>query len=348
MEQRFKFRRVNEITGVFVLFVVVALIAAIVWTGRTQSWFRGYVTLGIVLPEEGAAGIRRGSEVYFLGTLVGTVSDVIVDEYGRMVARANIRRDFFRFVRADSSAVVKRVFGVVGDAFFEITRGQGAPLKEKDASIVCTELPPTAMESAIEDLRRETLVVLKKTTVSMDAWTTLSTTLIAGEARLDQLIGRMDSIAADLQEGKGAVGRLLTNPAAADQLETLLVKANRSMDDLQEGKGTVGRLLANPAVADQLEALLAKANRSLDEIQVTLENLQKASASLQQASDGLPAIANAIGKEAKDLPGLVSKTQQTVQESGKLVEGLQRHWLVRPYIEQPQPDTRIPPGEIAP
>jgi len=155
---------------------------------------------------------------------------------------------------------------------------------------------------------------LKKTTVSMDAWTTLSTTLIAGEERLDQLIGRMDSIAADLQEGKGTVGRLLTNPAAADQLETLLVKANRS----------------------------------LDELQVTLSNLQKASASLQQASAGLPAIANAIGKEAKDLPGLVSQTQQTMQESGKLVEGLQRHWLVRPYIDQPQPDTRIPPSEIAP
>jgi len=30
----------------------------------------------------------------------------------------NIRRDFFRFVRADSSAVIKRKFGVVGDAYF--------------------------------------------------------------------------------------------------------------------------------------------------------------------------------------------------------------------------------------
>jgi hypothetical protein len=41
------------------------------------------------------------------------------------------RRDFFRFVRADSSAVVKKQFGVAGDSFFEITRGQGRPLPEK-------------------------------------------------------------------------------------------------------------------------------------------------------------------------------------------------------------------------
>jgi hypothetical protein len=64
-KQRFKFRRVNEITGTFVLVVVAVLIAAVVWTGRSQRWFRSNVTLRIVLPEAGAAGIRQGSEVYF-------------------------------------------------------------------------------------------------------------------------------------------------------------------------------------------------------------------------------------------------------------------------------------------
>ena len=116
-EGRFKFRRVNEITGTFVLAVLAVLIAVVVWTGRSQRWFKGNVTLRIVLPEAGAAGIRQGSEVYFLGTRVGSVSDVIVETTGRMEAEANIRRDFFRFVRADSSAVVKKKFGVAGDSF---------------------------------------------------------------------------------------------------------------------------------------------------------------------------------------------------------------------------------------
>ena len=139
MEERFKFRRVNEITGMLVILVAVALVAALVWTGHSQRWFKSRVTLRIVLPEAGAAGIRQGSEVYFLGTLVGSVSDVIVDAKGRMEAEANIRRDFFRFVRADSSAVIKKKFGVAGDSFFEITRGEGRPLPEKNASIVCNE-----------------------------------------------------------------------------------------------------------------------------------------------------------------------------------------------------------------
>ena len=82
MEERFKFRHVNAITGTFVLVVVAVLIAALVFAGRSQRWFIGNVTLRIVLPEAGAAGIRQGSEVYFLGTLMGTVSDVIVDPAG--------------------------------------------------------------------------------------------------------------------------------------------------------------------------------------------------------------------------------------------------------------------------
>src|ERR1041385_5312083 len=177
MEERFKFRRVNEITGTLVLVVVAALIAAVVWAGHSQRWFKSRVTLRIALPEAGAAGIRQGSEVYFLGTLVGSVSDVIVDPTGRMEAQASIRYDFFRFVRADSSATVKKKFGVAGDSFFEITRGHGAPLPEKNAAIVCNEQVQSVLESAIDDIRRETLLVLKKTGAGLDTWTLLGSEL---------------------------------------------------------------------------------------------------------------------------------------------------------------------------
>src|ERR1035441_1010058 len=162
MEDRFKFRRVNEITGTFVLVVVALLIVIVLWTGDSERWFKSRVALRIILPEAGAAGIRQGSEVYFLGTLVGSVSSVEVDTTGRMEAEADIRRDFFRFVRADSSAVVKMKFGVAGDSFFEITRGQGKPLPEKNASIVCKEQYQSALEAAVEEVRGQSVAVVQQ------------------------------------------------------------------------------------------------------------------------------------------------------------------------------------------
>ena len=305
MEERFKFQRVNEITGTFVLVVVAVLIAAVMWAGHSQRWFKSRVTLRIVLPEAGAAGIRQGSEVYFLGTLVGSVSDVIVDTTGRMEAEANIRRDFFLFVRADSSAVVKKKFGLAGDSFFEITRGQGKPLPEKNASIVCRELPGT-METAIEEVRSAALPVFKKLSVGLDAWTTLGTNLITTQEQLEQLIARLNNIVAGIEQGKG----------------------------------TAGKLIADTALADEAHQLLTRANETMSELQGVVTNLQNGTARL-------PEITDAVADEAKDLPGLVQQTQTSMRELERLIEAMQRHWLVRKYMNKTNPPPPRPLSETA-
>jgi methyl-accepting chemotaxis protein len=126
------------------------------------------------------------------------------------------------------------------------------------------------------------------------------------QKRLDQLVGRVDSITADVQAGNGTVGKLLTDPTTADELKTLLVKANHSVDELQ----------------------------------VTLNNLQ-------QASANLPAVSDAIGKEARDLPGLVMQTQVSMREVERLVEAMQRHWLLRKYVNKTNPPPLNPLSEPA-
>jgi phospholipid/cholesterol/gamma-HCH transport system substrate-binding protein len=308
LERRFKFRRINEITGVFVLVVVAVLIAAVMWMGHSQRWFKSRVTLRITLPEAGAAGIRQGSEVYFLGTLVGSISDVIVDSTGRMEAEANIRRDFFRFVRADSSAVVKKKFGVAGDSFFEITRGTGRPLPERNAAIVCNEQFQSALEAAVEEVRSEAMLMLKKVNGGLDTWTQLGADLGETRRHLDQLAVRLEKMAAGVEAGQGTVGRLLTDTA----------------------------------LADEAQKLLAGANEALGEIQGVVTNLNIAAARL-------PAITGAVADEAKDLPGLVQQTQTSMRELERLIEAMQKHWLLRKYVNKTNPPPLSPwPKPVAP
>jgi phospholipid/cholesterol/gamma-HCH transport system substrate-binding protein len=321
VEQRFKFRRVNELTGTFVLIVVTLLIAVIVWTGRSQRWFKSSVTLRIALPEDGAAGIRQGSEVYFLGTLVGTISDVVVDVKGRMEAQASIRRDFFRFVRADSSAVVKKKFGVAGDSFFEITRGEGQPLPEKNASIICKEQLQSALESAIEDIRGETLLVLKKTSAGLDTWTLLGADLRETRQHLDQLTVRLDNLTAGMEQGKGTVGKLLTDTGLADEAQKVVAQANQAMSELQS----------------------------------VVTNLNAAVKKVKAASERLPEITGAVADEARDLPGLVQQTQSSMREAERLIEAMQRNWLVRKHVNhtnppplRPLPTTQTPDKSLKP
>ncbi len=295
-EERFKFRRVNEITGAFVLVIIAMLVAAVLWMGHSQRWFRSRVTLRIVLPEAGAAGIRQGSEIYFLGTLVGSVSDVIVDTTGRMEAETNIRRDFFRFVRADSSAVVKKKFGVAGDAFFEITRGQGRPLPEANASIICNEQFQSPLEAAVEEIRSETVLVLKKTGAGLDTWSKLGEELRETREHVDQLTVRIDNMAAGVEAGQGTVGKLITDTTLLDEAHEILAKANQTMSQLQ---GAVTNV--NLATAD------------------------------------LPGVTGALAAEAKDLPGLVRQTQTSMRELERLIEAVQKNWLVRKYVNKTNP-----------
>jgi len=284
-----------------------------VWTGHSQRWLRSNVTLRISLPETGAAGVRQGSEVYFLGTLVGTVSDVHVDATGRMEAQAHIHRDFFRFVRTDSSAVVKKKFGIAGDSFFEITRGQGQPLEEKDASIVCNEQFQSALESAIEDIRRQALLVLTNANNGLDTWTRLGADLRETRQRLDQLALRLENLTAGVEQGKGTVGKLLTDSGLADEAQKLLGRANQTMSELQ---GMV-------------------------------TNLNVAVKNVQTGAERLPEITGAVANEAKDLPGLVQQTQTSMRELERLIEAMQRHWLVRKYVNHtnPPPSRLLPAGK---
>jgi phospholipid/cholesterol/gamma-HCH transport system substrate-binding protein len=300
MSDRFKFRRVNEITGIFVIAIVVLLIGVIVWTARSQRWFKSTVTLRIILPEAGAAGIRQGSEVYFLGTLVGAVSDVLVETTGRMEAHARIRRDFFLFVRSDSSAVVKKKFGVAGDAFFEITRGVGKSLPEQNASIMCHDQFQSGFESAIEEIRSETAAVLKKTGSGLEIWAKLGADLQATRQKLEQVTTRWDTIAAGIESGKG----------------------------------TIGKLIVEPDIADETFHLLANANEAIVESRVMMTNLNLTVKNLQEGTARLPEVGSALANEAKDLPGLVQQTKTSMRELERLILAMQRHWLVRNYMDK--------------
>src|SRR6185503_10215069 len=98
-----------------------------------------------------------------------------------------------------------------------------------------------------------------------------------------------------------------------------------------------GQLLNDSSAADELKTFLVNANRSMDELQATLHNLQAASTNLQLASTNLPLISAALGKETKDLPGLVLQSQTSMRELQRSVEAMQRHWLLRKYVNQTSP-----------
>ena len=305
MEQRFKFRHVNELTGFLVLGVLALVLAGVVFSGHSQQWFARKYTFDVLLPEEGALGLRRGADVVILGVPAGLVDDISVGEDGRMKARVKIRRDFERFVRADSTASIKKVFGVAGDSFLAITRGAGAALPSHKPAIPClaSEDSLDRIEKMLADLHSELTPVVKKAGDGLDEWTKLGADLRKNGEQLQQLVARLDHLAAGLEQGKGTAGELLTDSSLADEAQNLLARANEAMSQWQ---GMV-------------------------------TNLNVAAKNVQNGTARLPEITDAAANEAKDLPGLVQQTQTSMRELERLIEALQRNWLVRHYVNKTNP-----------
>ncbi len=66
----------------------------------------------------------------------------------------------------------------------------------------------------------------QKLSTGAEAWTVLGAHLDESRTRLDQLFARLDTLVAGVEQGQGAAGKLLTDPAVADDLKSVLDKGN--------------------------------------------------------------------------------------------------------------------------
>jgi len=300
MAKPFKFRYVSQIAGGLVLVVLAILLASIVIAGKAQGWFEPVTSLQLTFPPEGSFDLQNGADVVILGTVVGAVERITVNDDGSMSARITIRGKFIRFVRTDSRAVVKKKLGLAGDAYVEITKGTGAELPE-DASLACTkDTEITEMiQQAMEEVRTNTMPAIQQGQRALEEYTKLAEDLNDPDGEVQQLLRNINSIVEGLEKGEGTAGLFLRDKKMAAQVEDMVAKLNKTVDD------------ANKIIADM------------------------------QDTSGI------IKSEVEDLPGIVVQAQQTLRETTILIQAMEKHWLFRKYVEQPDQTRRIPPSSVA-
>jgi len=234
MPKPFKFRYVNEIVGGFVILVVALLIIGIVVAGHAQRWFESVHRVEIVFPPEGSLDLQKGSEVYILGTRVGAVEEITVAADGTMAGQISVRGQFIRFVRTDSQAIVRKKFGIAGDAYIEITKGTGAELP-KDQALIClkdVEIMET-IQTLVQQFRDATLPAIEQLRKAVEEYTNLAGDLRRPEGNLQQLLTHLNKIAEGLEKGEGMAGQVLRDPAMAEQLREIVAKIESSLADVK-------------------------------------------------------------------------------------------------------------------
>ncbi len=274
--EKFKFRYVNQIVGTFVILVVAALLAGVFLAGRIQEWFVPVHRYHLEFPPEGTLGLEENSQVVILGTVVGSVEEISVDPEGEISGRIGVRGDFYRFIREDSEAIVKKKFVVAGDSFIEITRGTG-PQLPVESIIPCrkdTEITEY-LEIAIENLQEALIPVVEKVELAVDEYTGLAADLRDPGGEVQQLLANLNRIAAGLAEGEGAAGTILRDPGLAEEIREIVVRLREIADDAARTAATFPPMAETlSGEVEDIPGLVLQSREMLRESQRLIEALQ--------------------------------------------------------------------------
>jgi phospholipid/cholesterol/gamma-HCH transport system substrate-binding protein len=225
---------------------------------------------------ESAPGIAKGAPVRLNGLLVGNVSAVGFSgdaRAGRFIrVEMHIDQRYATLIPADSVVTVGAE-NLLGSRLIDIRKGS-APAAVNEGG----ELPADAT-SEIEDVVRQG-----------------RTTLAAAEL----ILKRLEAIVAQVELGKGSIGRLLKDEDLYNRVNSIVVETEKVAKAINSGKGTIGRLLYDEELYSGLRLTMARVDSLLE---------------------GMQTGQGTAGKLLKD-PALYDETRKTIAEMRRVVEDL--------------------------
>ncbi len=367
MADQNRFRYVTPQVGTFLLITLLLGGVGVFLAGRVQGWFEEQLhleTLLAELPPDSTLGLSVGAEVQIFGNIVGSVQQVSFQEndvgYNLQVKMVVRGKEFIDLVRDDSRVLVKKKFGFAGSAYIQITAGHSSLVKNG------TELPGeivpdilALLEETLNDFRGE-------------------------DSRVQKVLENVQTVTANLAQGRGVVGHLLTGEGSGKDLETVLNNVAQLTTGLRQGEGVAGMLLSDAKTAKQFQQTLNTTNESLDSIkrllataeqglvkvEAALSDLQKLSASTRKTLQGelkdiqglvvqlrgtfkhvdtalgeVSSLTSTVLKEVEGLPLLLLQTQELMRQTTRLIEGLQKTWLLRGHVESDE-IIRLSPSDV--
>jgi phospholipid/cholesterol/gamma-HCH transport system substrate-binding protein len=324
-----RIRHTDQWVGALVLAAIAVMIFAALQAGVLRDWFKPTSELRLILPAAGVGGLEVGADVEILGTRAGRVTRIVLDPDQQMYAMIELDDQATGFVRRDSTAVIRRRFGVAGAAFVDIARGVGEEMDWNYAVIeAVTERAPTDSVSAlIDEVRQKVFPILDN----------------AGS-----FTQSLAEITDRINKGEGNVGRLLVDRTLVDQTEVTVNQAmqamqalNQIMAELQVSAGHVKELTRQAGAPDGIPAILAQANQTLTKLQGILEQVGS-------ATQRMPAIAKNIESSSAGLPALLTQMQVTVQQLDRLIVQLRSSWLLGGKGAAPEEPAQFSPSQVLP
>jgi phospholipid/cholesterol/gamma-HCH transport system substrate-binding protein len=308
--------------GLFVLVGLLVLAVAIFYVTGPGVFGPKY-RLKTYLPE--VAGLAEGAPVRLDGVEIGNVERIslVPREHGKppdhmhnIEVVMRLDRNYQKDILTDSVASLVTE-GLLGNRYVNIQRGFSGVQIENGQAVTGGE------EKAIKEVverSADVLANLKALSEDVqdliagvqDGKGTLGKLLTDDQAynHLNSILAKGDQIATNVQSGQGTVGKLFMKDEMADKVENTIDQLNTILADLRAQKGTLGKLLYDPTLYDQAKEALANGNAVIGDVRAGKGTLGKL------ATD--ETLYNKLRDTSSNLSEATAKLNQNNNTAGKL------------------------------
>jgi phospholipid/cholesterol/gamma-HCH transport system substrate-binding protein len=263
---------------------------------------------------------------------VGNVKSLRLDPQSKVELMIEVLQRYQGNIRQDSRAAIS--MALIGGKTIEITVGSPEKPPLPPGSTI-----PSLEPREITDLLKEIDLkgYLKKIDEVLDNLNSITHKLDDSKGSLFRTLGNLEFVTSQLKKGQGSVGAILQDPKMHGEINAAIAQVRRSLSNVQE-------ITRNAAqVSQTLPPLMGEVDRSVKEVPKLIEELKKALAELppiledvKKTTAHTPAIAENVKeitanvkKASPQIPELMTTTQETTEDTDKLIQGLQNHWLLR-------------------
>lgn len=303
--------------GFFVLAGTIILIIGLYMLGSKRDMFSRTVSVTARFKE--VNGLRSGNNVRYAGIDVGTVKNITIINDTTVEVALMVRLDAAAHIRSNAIARIASD-GLMGNKLVSIQPGEGASAALSDGARLMTA----------EGL--DTDAMLRSLGRSNDNVVAITTDLRELTGRLigdKGLIGLLSD--SGLTKDVGLAVHDIR--FAATNARVLTERLNQVVRDLQQGKGALGALATDPATEQQVHALMSGLEHVSDTLGLITDRLSRFSSGLDRPGGLGHALVydTALVIDVKHVIANLDTSSATLNED---LRALQRNWFFRRYFRE--------------
>lgn len=310
------------IVGIFVFLGLAIFVLTVLTLGGQQKTFQKSITVKAVFDD--INGLQKGNNIWFSGVKIGTVKKISFVGSSQVEVDMNIDEASKQYIRKNAKARISSD-GLIGNKIIVIYAGASKSPSVENGDLLGVEKASNPDE--------------------------MMTTLQANNQNLFAITNDVKGISKGLVEGKGTIGKLLSDETLVNDLHTTMLRLRMASNNaerlsaalanyttLLQRKGTLANdLVTDTTVFYKLRATATQIENVSKNASIVIDNLNNTSSQLGNSLNNKSTPVGLLLNDedaAADIRVILSNLQAGSQKLNDDLEAVQHNFLLKGYFKK--------------